>query len=347
MINKAERANLYTALGSFLNEFRSYIISFLKERAGDEWIKDFEKTLKKEQQRNWHKDLRRGIKPEELIDFQHLNSFAEEYKDVLKTDFPGKNQSLPIWLLEIADVRHKIAHHNGIDEDEAAKIWIHLRTIAKILGKDELERELLNLENKKAEPQNQKTVLQEARDSKIAESINNVSKQDNYFHKTTVISSDGLPPEILDIVNCAVDDFRQTVFSHSVYLCPAKSGAYNHKRCKYLGIYWEKHVGAISEIEAVIDVFDENAAQVYFTNGDNPSDKYIVQAKKVALELRPENLPLRVFLLKELYKTNLIKDSPGGMFGSKIYLDVKELYAADAEDLAVKLFGRNYSAFGL
>ena len=348
MINKNERANLYTALGDFLIEFRSYLILFLKERAGNEWVKDFEKTLSKDQEKNWRKDLRKGIKPEELIDFQHLNSFSEEYKDVLKRDFPGKNQSLPTWLLEIATVRHKIAHHNGIDEDEAAKTWIHLRTIAKILGKTELEQELLKLESKKSDLQDQEKVPQESKDNKVAEKINNTtSKSDTYFHNKPVNAASGSPPEILDIVNCGGDDFRRTVFSHNVYLCPAKGGAYTHKRCKYLGIYWAKHVGAVSEIEAVIDIHSENETSVYFINGNQNVEDYVARAKEKALELRPNDLPIRVFLLENLHSTNFIKDSSGGMFGSKIYLNLEEFNITDAHDLAKKLSGKKYSLLGL
>ncbi len=43
---------------------------------------------------------------------------------------------------EIADVRHKIAHFSEIDEDEAAKAWIHMKAIAKLLRMDELEVEI-------------------------------------------------------------------------------------------------------------------------------------------------------------------------------------------------------------
>jgi hypothetical protein len=58
-------------------------------------------------------------------------------------------------------------------------------------------------------------------------------------------------------------------------------------------------------------------------------------------------LPIRVFLLENLYSTDYIKDSPGGMFGSKIYLSIENLEANNAEDLAKKLLGKKYSEFGL
>ncbi len=348
MINKTEREKLYTGFGLFQLAFRAYIISFLRERAGDEWIGDFEKTLGKDQRRNWDKDLRRGLKPEELIDFHHFKSFAEEYKDLLKRDFPGKNQSLPTWLLEITEVRHKIAHHNGIEADEAAKIWIHLRTIAKFLGKNELEQEILDLEKSKNEMPLQVPIMEKAEvESPQIQPEVGKTKIETYLPKQRIDSVNSSPVETLDIVNCANADFRRTVFAHSVYLCPAKGGAYNHKPCKYLGIYWEKRVGAVSEIEAVIDVHSEEETKIYYINGNQNIEDYIARAKEKAFEIRPNNLPIRVFLLEKLYSTDFIKDSPGGMFGSKIYRNVEELEPANAEDLAKKLHGKNYSEFGL
>ncbi|MGI8640895.1 MAG: Swt1 family HEPN domain-containing protein [Pyrinomonadaceae bacterium] len=348
MINKTEREKLYTGFGLFQLAFRAYIISFLKERAGDEWLGDFVKTLGKDQRRNWDKDLRRGLKPEELIDFHHFKSFAEEYKDLLKTDFPGKNQSLPTWLLEITEVRHKIAHHNGIEADEAAKIWIHLRTIAKFLGKNELEQEILNLEKSKNEMQPQVPVLEKAEiKPPQPKPESEKTKIETYSPKQKVNSVNSSPLESLDIVNCANADFRRTVFAHNVYLCPAKSGPYNHKQCKYIGIYWEKRVGAVSEIEAVIDIYSESEATVYWINGNKNVEDYIARAKEKALLLRPNDLPIRVFLLENLHTTDFIKDSPNGMFGSKIYRNVEELEPANAEDLAKKLRGKSYSEFGL
>lgn len=348
MILKTEREKLYTAFGLFHSEFRSYVISFLKERAGNDWIRDFENTLSPAQRRNWERDLRRNLKPEDLIDFNHFQSFAEGYKELLKRDFPGKNQSLPTWLLEIAAVRNKLAHHNGIEEDEALQIWIYLRTIAKLLKKNELVEEILELERNKVEEKGKLTEVETLEDKR--QTINGEvvqGKTDMFSSKSRIdpILSDS--SETLDIVNCANADFRQTVFSHKVYLCPAKGGAYKHKQCKYLGVYWEKRVGAVGEIVVVVDVHSENEAKIYWVNGNENIEDYIAEAKEKALRLQPNNLPIRVFLLKNLNSTDFIKDSPGGMFGSKMYLNIEALNAKDAMEIAKQLNGKKWSEFNL
>lgn len=348
MINKTQREKLYTGFGVFLPAFRSYIISFLKERAKDEWLNDFEKTLGKDQKRNWDKDLRRCLNPEDLIDFSHFQSFAEDYRDLLKRDFPGKNQSLPTWLLEIAAVRNKLAHHVGIEEDEAQMVWIRLRAIVKFLGKIALMEELSELEKNKTGEKPQ-TVETEAEEAHLHTSLTEVGENHTEAQtpKRKVVSKQSNSSETLDIVNCANAAFRKTVLSHKVYLCPAKGGAYNHKQCKYLGVYWGKRVGAVAEIEAVVDVHSEDEAEIYLMNEKSGVEGCIAKAEEKALQLRPDDFPIRVFLLKNLYSTDFIKDSPGGMFGSKIYFNLKNLEVNDAEDLAAKLQGKKYSDFGL
>lgn len=191
------------------------------------------------------------------------------------------------------------------------------------------------------------SVLQTTETNKWSEKISVEKSRVDLLLSQRYISTTSDSPEILDIVNCANADFRRTVLSHNVYLCPAQGGAYKHKQCKYLGVYWEKHVGAVAEIKAVIDVHSERRAEKYFVNGNENIEDYIAEAIKKALELRPNHLPVRVFLLEKLHSTNFTKDSSGGMFGSKIYLNVEDLGASNAEDLAEKLYARKYSEFGL
>lgn len=350
MIDQTEREKLYSAFGLFLPEFRAYVVAFLKEPARDSWTKDFEKTLSVEQRRNWERELRKGAKPEDLIDYHHFQAFAENYKDQLKRDFPGKNQSLPTWLREIAQVRHKIAHHNGIEADEAQMTWIHLRRIAKFLGKTELVEQLSVLEIARNE------TSQTAADNAAAERTvtKNALLEKFVSDAVPAVSVKTKPPslqtkvgETLDIVNCAKAEFRQMIFDYHVYLCPARGGAYAHKQCRYLGIYWQKRVGAVAAIEAVVDVHSAEQANIYWRNGDCDESEYLAEATRTAIKLRPHDLPLRIFLLKNIHSTGLIKDTPGGMFGSKIYLDVTKLCVADARDLAEQLAGKNYSDFGL
>jgi len=147
MISKSERSKLYTALDNFIEAFRPYIVSALQKTEGDKWAAKYVECLSYEQKENWNNSLRTGSNPVVLIDFHHWRSFAIKNKDILKEDFGRKVGDLPNWLGEIADVRHKIAHfNNDIEEDEATKAWIHMRSIAKAIKMTELESELQKLE---------------------------------------------------------------------------------------------------------------------------------------------------------------------------------------------------------
>ena len=327
-INQNEKTKLYDALALFQNAFRSYIVKLLRGKYGDDWLSKFKGMLYSQQLENWERNLQSSSSPESSIDFQHFKSFALNSKDLTRNDFGNKTNDLPTWLGEIVEVRNKIAHFDEISRDEAIKAWINLRTISRIIGEGDLEREISNLE-----------------ESKLETNDKSQNKSAKRLHQTAD-KSDFSPLETLDIVNCAKEEFREMVLSHNVYICPAKDGSYNHKRCKYIGIYWEKHVGAVGEIEAVIDVYSENRTLTYWINGNKDVEDYVSRAKEKALQLRPDHLPVRVFLIKNLHSTNLLKDSLGGMFGSKIYMDIGSLDISNSKELADALYEKKYSDFG-
>lgn len=164
-INQAEKDNLFKGLGLFLEAFRPFLVSVLMRRGGAEWTSEFENTLSSQQSENWSEGLRNGTPPEALIDFHHFKYFAIKNKDLLKADFGRKVGDVPNWLNEIADVRHKIAHFKEIDEDEAAKAWIHMKAIAKLLKMDELEAEIVKLKDNKTVEQKAKSKKTEAESS--------------------------------------------------------------------------------------------------------------------------------------------------------------------------------------
>ena len=140
--------SLFKAFGLFIEAFRPYIVSLLIEEEGDKWPAKFVEVLTHDQKEKWNMGLRNGSTPETLIDFHHLKSFAIQRKDLLKNYF-GKNlSSLPNWLSEIAQLRHEVAHFSAeINEDEATKVWIHMKLIAKTIGMPELEEELKKIQN--------------------------------------------------------------------------------------------------------------------------------------------------------------------------------------------------------
>ena len=150
--------------------------------------------------------------------------------------------------------------------------------------------------------------------------------------------------EWLDVVNCA--GMPEDVLNGGVYMCPAAPGAYTHGRCQYFGMYCSKRVERVAEIEAVVDVDEQNdTAAVKWANVDLPGADLLQRARERVRELRPAEGPTRVFLLGQLHETDFRKDSFGGMQSSKRYFNVAPLGASDAADLAQKLIGRRWSEF--
>ncbi|WP_426491248.1 DUF499 domain-containing protein [Hymenobacter sp. 102] len=145
-ISQFQQDNLYKSLGLFIDGFRPYAVSVLQRHYGETWPGDFVRGLSEGQRKSWNDGQRAGTLPENLLDFQYLPSFSLQLKEILRNDFQRTVNKLPTWLGEITDVRHKIAHFQPIDEDDASKAWIHMKAIAKQLGMSELEVELQKLQ---------------------------------------------------------------------------------------------------------------------------------------------------------------------------------------------------------
>ena len=148
----------------------------------------------------------------------------------------------------------------------------------------------------------------------------------------------------LDAVNCT--GIPEDVLVHNVYMCPATGGAYSHDRCRYFGMYRNKCVEQVAEIEAVVDVELRGEAKLKWKNAEIPEGELCASARAKAAQLRPEMESVRVFLLGTLFPTEFRKDSRGGMQGSKIYFDIAALGAKDAGELAEMLKGKNWSEMG-
>ena len=150
-INQTEKDNLYKGLGLFLEAFRSYIIALLMEKSGANWSDEITESFSPHQKEAWDANIENGVSPESQIDFHHFKFFAIKNKTLLKRDFKKETNNLPSWLDDIADVRHKIAHYDEIEKDEATKAWIQMKEVAKILGMSELEAEIVKLRAGKSE----------------------------------------------------------------------------------------------------------------------------------------------------------------------------------------------------
>lgn len=146
----------------------------------------------------------------------------------------------------------------------------------------------------------------------------------------------------LDVINCAA--IPEDILNGGVYMCPAEGGAYSHRRARYFGMYRNKRVDHLAEIEAVVDVdLDANTTEMNWNNGHKTDGELIKSAKQKVKELRPDSGPTRVFLLGRIHSTDFQKDSSGGMQSSKRYFDVAHLGAKSAAELADLLRGKQWS----
>lgn len=162
-----DKEKLSKAYALFIEGIRAYIVALLYDEEGDKWPARYVDCLSYDQKENWDRGLKNGSLPETMIDYHHLKSFAIKNRELLKKDFLKKAGDVPNWMGEIATVRHDLNHYKPvIDEDEAAKAWIHMRTIAKMTGMSELEQELNKIQN--------------SNESKAAEKVEVVSAQTVY-----------------------------------------------------------------------------------------------------------------------------------------------------------------------
>jgi len=144
------------------------------------------------------------------------------------------------------------------------------------------------------------------------------------------------------VCNCA--GIPDDIIDHEVYMCPARGGAYSHKRARYFGMYRGKRVRKVAEIEAVVDVQTDGSAELLWRNVEAPPAELVQRAKQKKAAVRPDvDHALRIFVLGRLYPTAFVKDTPGGMMGSKQYFDVSSVEARGAEELAEQLKSKKWT----
>ena len=147
----------------------------------------------------------------------------------------------------------------------------------------------------------------------------------------------------LDVVNCATMAYE--IREGNAYICPAQGGSYNHSRCKYFGMYREKRVECIALIRAVVDVLSDTTANLRWKNTEETDAELTQSAKSILQQFRPGDYPHRVFVLDKVHETHFVKDTKGGMFGSKQYFDISSLGVKSAEELAKALEGKTWTNY--
>ena len=128
-------------------------------------------------------------------------------------------------------------------------------------------------------------------------------------------------------------------------------GSYNHKRCKYFGVYSNKMVDRIYEIEDIF-IYDKNRGVVNASFSTKISD----ELKNKIIRLFNENndyqevakkYEMQVFKLKnatEVYPP-FKKTTLGGMYGSKIYFTFKKSECVNIKVLAKTISGKRWEDF--
>jgi hypothetical protein len=144
---------------------------------------------------------------------------------------------------------------------------------------------------------------------------------------------------LLDVVNCVTTTHE---IEGGVYLCPTQKGAYQHLRSKFFGMYTQKAVRQVAEIEGVVDLLSETEEVVRWINGRLTKEELVSAAREKHRQFREGWLPHRVFVLGPRFPTLFWKDSKGGMRGSKQYFTV---HSDTASELADQLNDRQWSSW--
>ena len=135
----------------------------------------------------------------------------------------------------------------------------------------------------------------------------------------------------LDVVNCGRT--REEILEAKVYMCPNSGGQYRHERAKFFGTYWDKKVEYLYIIYAVV-VVDRNCqnSEIKWKNSEESDSIFINRAVSAIKKYRQDEIKrngIQVFLLSSEKQVNFIKDSKGGMFGSKKYFIVNDAVDID------------------
>lgn len=173
--------------------------------------------------------------------------------------------------------------------------------------------------------------------SLLAKTRNHLDKGDQLVNWTN----------LLDVVNSGK---LYEEIENGVYICPNISGAYNHKRAKFLGAYKNKTVSMIAEIRAIIVVHkDGETAEIKWKNTEESENSLLKEAmEKLFQSPYPARIQeahdrdLQVFLLGKQELTDFRKETKGGMLGSKQYFYLPT-EVTNAKEAALYLSGKNWN----
>lgn len=174
-ITNTQQENLYKAFGLFIEAFRFYVVEVLQKEFNDKWPAAFVEALFPAQRDNWNQGLKSGSTPEALIDYQYLKSFSLKYKDLLKPDFGRDTNKLATRLETIYDNRNKLAHFQDVSVDDFTETFIQMKSIARAIKMEELERDLENLQSNQSTVEAKSTRTSSTGEGSVASWFRNVS----------------------------------------------------------------------------------------------------------------------------------------------------------------------------
>ncbi|AIZ62805.1 hypothetical protein PK28_02305 [Hymenobacter sp. DG25B] len=152
----------------------------------------------------------------------------------------------------------------------------------------------------------------------------------------------------LTIVNCG--DFYEAQAGANAYACPAEGRNGSFRNNQYMGLYNKMAVRQIGQLRGIVDIDLVSGVATVYRNNERQQgltdDQLVDQARQRLDVMFPEEKNVqRVFVLSELFPTEFLKPTPGGMFPRKTYLPVACVMADSAEDLARKLDGKNWDDY--
>ena len=145
--NQAEMI-FFQAHSLFINEIRSEIHTICLREFGNDWQQNYSATFRHERLiETWNRNIRDGIRPEDLIECSNLEMFSNHYMEsqFFRNKFGRINFRVPTYFIDIAEARNMVAHHASYDSDIADRAYLHMIAISNTLKKYNLVNELKSL----------------------------------------------------------------------------------------------------------------------------------------------------------------------------------------------------------
>lgn len=151
----------------------------------------------------------------------------------------------------------------------------------------------------------------------------------------------------LDVVNCVscIEEINK-----GFYICPDVGRTYAHRRAMYFGAYKDKTVKYLCRIEAVASVSENmGKVEIKWNNGTMDEREIQEKARKYIQEHREDenrSKPMQVFILSNCKEVHFVKQSSGGLWGSKIYFENIAKDCQNIDELANIIDGQTWDKFG-